>query len=1229
MAQENTVRKLADITDEGAFERLATAVLRHSDERCRALSHPGVNADGKTVKSPVDGIAFTSDASPPQMIVVHHTICAAKDLEKKWLHDPGAVIPRGRSGLPTAPAGDIIKTIAIVEDERKRTPDLQATLILTTNQEPGERLVRDVHAAGAAVGIVIEIWARSRLADVLDNDPRGQWLRRQFLGIDQVQLSEEMLRELSQRSLEIYSPPDQPEAWVERSLDGAIEEANEEQVLFVIADSGSGKSVACYKRLRANASAGGFSFILTDEIIASSLSLEQAVEETLTQLHPSLMAGCGGAALQASNSGRRLLLAVEDVNRSGRGAALVEKIARWENDKNKKDNAPSWQLLCPVWPQVMSSLSEEARKQINNRAVVGAVFSADEGAQAVVRRFAVSDRSVTRLQAAEISNALGQDPLLIALHDPANAPDTSQTIAHFVEARLQHLVTVKGEFTAGEYRMALSELARSMLLHRQMEPSWLALLAWPALAGHTPALRHIVHQGDIVRLAGLSAGEKVAFRHDRVREWLLALAAFDLVHGDTMPKDIAAEPYYAEVFGLALARKDVADSDILRIASHNPLALFCAVPHFREPATPTQTAIVAALENWLSKTSVNALEDRYLRWEAMRALAEAEGPNVRTLVARFDDNSWNALRARYRNGDVMGGIGLCLQIEPGVRMAGHEAFLDHVKARFGANLIRTLGALLSDSQRNEMIHIGALRLAGHIGEPALADSIRACWRNHSNRHNHLDEYLWACAQCIDNDPASLLGPVCDGWAALPNAEEDNGLPSPRENLAAYNVRFAFHQKLPPAALRYFIERAADPELRWPITYMLHGLDQPDAVEFVVRELAATSKELEGTDSFSPFVMSANSEWEYRQKNDGRAMSESSRKRLQDIWQDQSADQHLREQAFRMWASTHRTGDLEVLRAVLSTDVLADNVLWRRVRLGDREAIPAMIAKLSKDQRGYWWQLGRYVWSNELTNALDEALQLRRTAHIAAELDEKKQAAPDWILSELIMRLPTSEADSLLNKHWDHLGTSGDYVIAALYVATPGLQSRVADVVKNASDPRELLKHLWIRFGHKRSGHPGLFRPEQIRAVVPYLHLLSDMDIAHLWSVCNEHGWFELRRAYLDSKLPSNRDSVYLDASRAIKALDEHLAKKDPWINHWLDNFLKSGASLDDVMGIVGRWLDGKSDIGALQLASSAVLHIGERRHLELLRVAKIKPTEIAITIIADTEFGVSRRTLRM
>jgi hypothetical protein len=54
MNTEKTLQALAAITDEGLFERLATSILRESNPIYRALVHPGVNVEGKTVKAPVD-----------------------------------------------------------------------------------------------------------------------------------------------------------------------------------------------------------------------------------------------------------------------------------------------------------------------------------------------------------------------------------------------------------------------------------------------------------------------------------------------------------------------------------------------------------------------------------------------------------------------------------------------------------------------------------------------------------------------------------------------------------------------------------------------------------------------------------------------------------------------------------------------------------------------------------------------------------------------------------------------------------------------------------------------------------------------------------------------------------------------------------------------------------------------------------------------------------------------
>ena len=54
-------------------------------------------------------------------------------------------------------------------------------------------------------------------------------------------------------------------------------------------------------------------------------------------------------------------------------------------------------------------------------------------------------------------------------------------------------------------------------------------------------------------------------------------------------------------------------------------------------------------------------------------------------------------------------------------------------------------------------------------------------------------------------------------------------------------------------------------MRSPITIMLHGLDHPDAVEFVAREVATMKQRSEGTGGFSPFAEMAPDVWRRRQE----------------------------------------------------------------------------------------------------------------------------------------------------------------------------------------------------------------------------------------------------------------------------------------------------------------------------------------------------------------------------
>jgi hypothetical protein len=66
---------------------------------------------------------------------------------------------------------------------------------------------------------------------------------------------------------------------------------------------------------------------------------------------------------------------------------------------------------------------------------------------------------------------------------------------------------------------------------------------------------------------------------------------------------------------------------------------------------------------------------------------------------------------------------------------------------------------------------------------------------------------------------------------------------------------------------------------------------------------------------------------------------------------------------------------------------------------------------------------------------------------------------------------------------------------------------------------------------------------------------------------------------------------------------------------------------DDLMTFISRWLHRRNDIEALRLACNAVLHMGQRRHIELLKAAEGGQSEFAAAMICNMEFDVKRRTL--
>lgn len=223
-----------------------------------------------------------------------------------------------------------------------------------------------------------------------------------------------------------------------------------------------------------------------------------------------------------------MLLIVEDVNRSANPRRIVERLISWSGAKREGEAAAEWRLLCPVWRGNAGVSDSQLRDHILNRSLLVDRFEPSEAVEAVMTRVRAAGIALTRLQANELAAALGNDPLLIGLNTNWATTDPGDAIHSYVTTNVEDAADDK--LLAGDLRSALELLAERMVEARSISPSWDEIRNW--FAANTDGLagvRRLVDQGRIVRLG---TDDRLAYRHDRVRDRLLVGAIIRLINAE-------------------------------------------------------------------------------------------------------------------------------------------------------------------------------------------------------------------------------------------------------------------------------------------------------------------------------------------------------------------------------------------------------------------------------------------------------------------------------------------------------------------------------------------------------------------------------------------------------------------------------------------------------------------------------------------------------------------------
>lgn len=735
--QLSTVEALERMTDRGEFERLAMSILRFAENDCSAAIHTGINAQGATIRSPVDGFCLVPGIKPDRFLFLQFTTIERSKLRTKWLNDD---------------KGDLIKAYNLAHEIREKNPEADFIVILATNQRLDIKLVSDTLEKAKELKFNCRIWDQSRLAYFLDNKPDGHWLRREYLGVEAELLSESLLSYICKESLARYEKENQlsdPKVWLSRTIDdfiraGILDNRCTFQVL--VGDSGFGKSVAAYTALKNHIEAGGYGLWVPADLIQNCTSIENVVDKTLRDLYPDLSKGSEKYVRQFIRGGSKFILVVDDINRIDEPKKIIDRLLNWsrpqpDSSNDIRDSYSAYFIICPLWTQVWD-LNQRTNSWIHSVSVGS--MTPEEGLIAIKLATSAAGISLTSAEDRTLATKLGNDPVLIGLFYQliSNGPNlislndlneiADRVVERFIDQCIKEVASDRG-YLSNEYLKALSCVCTHMLIERRFNPSWEEIQYWLEKDHETlNVMRELIRHKKLIRLTDRE--NRLVFRHDRIRETFLVNIMISMLEDPLLNSAILQEPYYAEIIGKAIILSPQIETIIQDFAENHPLVLFEALKNFGNPTTDYHRKIINIINIWVEKNLVTGV----------------------VLDSVVNSICWSLISTGSDLRDQM---------------------IEHAKKRHKGQLLDELRGLLTSLSSTDKERKGSLDLVGFLEFVELEKEIIDCWNLANDKEYVLADAIWAGSRCCTDRADKLLGPMMNYLASLSDKDKSNFEPS--------------------------------------------------------------------------------------------------------------------------------------------------------------------------------------------------------------------------------------------------------------------------------------------------------------------------------------------------------------------------------------------------------------------------------------------------------------------
>lgn len=1160
-----TTQALAEITDAGQFERIATSVLRYAKpEIYGSVSHQGVNPQGKTVKAPLDNVGWYQ--GDDMIVCIAHTTTSKGDLEAKWLRDLDKVKPRKKGNKPTGTDGDLVKAIKEINEIRKIHPNIKARLALAINCEESQELRTKVQILASKHNIELDIWSVSRLADFLDINPDGQIIRRNHFGTQPISLSKQLLLEIGEKSLSNLNFD--AELFIERDFKPI------HQNTLVVGVSGTGKTTYCINVLNKYLSHQKPVLVLTDSTVSQAVSIEEAVDIELRRYTNELVSQSGHQALELCSIDEPLIILVEDINRSSDSARLLRKLIDWSNSD------ANFILLCPVWHRLIAGLSYEEKKSLEAHFKLEYLesYNENEANRAIIARATKEQIRIDELSAANIAQQLGYDPLLISLANLAEFHKNSNVIEEYVRDTIQSIAT-KNDLLVYEVEDAIDEYGLSLFQNKKVQGTARDLRALSR--DSQEVLKQVLNDGRLFRQAFESQDYAILSRHDRLNFHIIARSIMSYLEDDNFD---LTDPYFSEIIGISCALVSLNENKLYQISIQNSLvAFYCYAFSAKNNSLYLNTAI-SNVKTWLevSEHQFDVYDSQ--QYQSLIILNDVLHTSLADILKLYNERHHNHLfyQISFKQGNLRNGLRWISTHHFDTSVTGEKQIIDHVFNKYGESLVKQICRYLIDENINYGARHQLLRLIGYTENTDFANVVRTAWHLIPNDKKDYRIFFWAAARVCGDDPHSLLEPIFDYWESLSD-EENEYYSTDRAGFAAHGLKWKFREYIPYRSIAFILQEAEKREsLNFYILYMLNEVDHPDVLEAQVIRLA--DKERKGN-----FFPSAIEDTLRRSSKDEKKLSIKSKQRLFSISDSRNNDDFIRKSAFKLWEISPHSDDLSILRQIVNDDIRFETALMGRAKRKDMTVVDELVEKISEDS-SYWWQATRYIWHNKL-----EQLFEGKIANVSESSDSYSDEL--WMIDELFEKLESQKAEEILINYWDNLSYHSRFIQIALMIATPKLQELVASKLENENNIKEIFELSRFTLGIRTEGRKGIYRYEQMKALQPYFQYHNETYLSSYSEICLKQGWEDISQILepllIDKGL---RRFVMIDASR----LEECLTENRNFAYWWISDRKKEGWSHQRTIEALFHWFNQHQSKQALNIIFKPLSESGKRSDYLLL-----------------------------